>query len=140
MKNYVLKKKSAKKKVTKVKIEDNSFVFKPHISSPDLIKIEKLSLYDKEMTSTILNDKLDKAFRKIMSMYLKFRESDDTEEGSRIVLGEIAKQKGIILHKYKDYLKKEERDKHLKRLKVLENEVKQNILIHSYEEEKSHSR
>ena len=65
-----------------------------------------------------------------------------------IALNELEKEKIVLQRKYKEYIEKEEREKYLKRIKVLENELKEKIVALNlqqkryYEEtmEKGHSR
>lgn len=129
MNNYVIKKKNKNKKIGKFNYEDEGYLFKPNIKSNNLIKISNLSLMNKEMTSPILKKKLDKSFRKLASIILSVLNDEDTTSGDCIMaLDEISKEKAIIRNKYKEYLEKESLEKYLKRIKVLEQEVKEKVV------------
>ncbi len=129
MNNYVIKKKNKNKKIGKFNYEEEGYLFKPNIKSNNLIKISNLSLMDKEMTIPILKKKLDKSFRKLASIILSVLNDEDTTSGDCIMaLDEISKEKAIIRNKYKEYLEKQEQEKYLKRIKVLEQEVKEKIV------------
>lgn len=149
MENYIIKKKNKNKEIIKKISEKNGYVFKPNIKNNNLIKINTLTLQNNEMINGVLKRKLDKSFRKIAGVVLSILNStdDDTTSGDILIaLNEIAKEKSIIAHKYSDYLKKEERDKYLKRLKIMEQELKEKMvylkmsLSMEEEREKGHSR
>ena len=129
MKSYVLKKKNKNKKIGKFNYEAEGYQLKPNIKSANLIKISSLYLMDKEKSNSILKRKIDKSFRRLAAIILSVLKDDDTTSGDVIIaLDEIAKEKSIIRNKYKEYLEKAEQEKYLKRLKVLETEVKEKIV------------
>lgn len=135
MESYVLKKNKKKKKIVKIKFEGEGYQFKPNIKNPNLIQINILSLYDLEATNSILCDKIDRSFRKLAALVLRLlQEEDATSTDACITLDEIAKQKEIIRNK-KEFLKKQEHDKYLKRLKILEAEVKEKLIMLNVQEE-----
>lgn len=144
MKIYILKKKNKNRKIIKLNFKEDGYLFKPNIKNPDLIKITNLSLFNLKDTSPILQKKMNASFRKIASLVYPIINDEDATEGDiAIALDEIAKQKQIIINKYKQYIKKQEYDKGLKRLKILEVELKEKlIIIENYKEEKEerHSR
>ena len=79
--------------------------------------------------SPILKKKLDNSFRRLAAIILSVLNDEDTTSGDCLIaLDEIAKEKSIIRNKYKEYLEKAEQEKFLKRLKVLETEVKEKIV------------
>lgn len=129
MKTYVIKKRNKNKKISKFNYEEEGYPFKPNIKSANLIKISCLNLMDKEKASPILKQKLDKSFRRLAAIILSVLKDEDTTSGDAIIaLDEISKEKSIIRNKYKEYLEKAEQEKFLKRLKVLEAEVKEKIV------------
>ena len=132
MEHYVIKKKNKNRKLNKFDFDETGYVFKPNIKSPNLIKITSLSITNLEITNSILIKKLDKSFRKLSVL----NDEEATSGDATIALNELAKEKGIITRKYREYLKKEEQEKYLKRLKVLEKEVKEKLVTLKLEEEK----
>ncbi len=137
MENYVLKKNNKNKKINKFDFKEKGYIFKPNIKSKNLIQISSLSITNLEITNTILKKKLDKSFRKLASIILNVLNDDDSTSGDvAIVLNELAKEKNVVTRKYKDYLKKEEQTKYLKRLKVLETQLKEKIVYLKLKEEK----
>lgn len=149
MEKYVIKKKNKNKKLSKFDFEEEGYVFKPNIASPNLVSISSLSITNPEITNSILTKKLDKSFRKLASLILRVLKEEDADSGSIVIaLNELAKEKGVIQRKYKEYLKKEEKEKYLKRLKVLEGQLKEKLVylnlrqeqVLDEELEKGHSR
>ncbi len=139
MKTYVIKKRNKNKKISKFNYEDEGYPFKPNIKSANLIKINCLNLMDKEKASPILKQKLDKSFRRLTAIILSVLNDEDTTSGDAIIaLDEIAKEKSIIRNKYKEYIEKAEQEKFLKRLKVLEKEVKEKIVDLKIREEQKY--
>ncbi len=149
MKKYVIKKKNKNRKLNKFNFEEEGYVFKPNIASPNLVSISSLSITNPEITNSILTKKLDKSFRKLASLILRVLKEEDADSGSVVIaLNELTKEKNIIQRKYKEYLKKEEKEKYLKRLKVLEGQLKEKLFylnlrqeqVLKSELEKGHSR
>ena len=148
MEKFVIKKKNKNKKIQKFNFEEMGYVFTPNIKSDGMIKITELSMSNVAYTHPILKKKLDKSFRKLASLILNVLESEDTTAGDVVIaLNELTKEKSVLQRKYKEYIKKEEKEKYLKRLKVLEEQLKQKMLYVQmakpvYEEERieGHSR
>lgn len=137
MENYVIKKKNKNKKLNKFNFKEEGYVFKPNIKSNNLIKISSLSITNLEFTNSILKKKLDTSFRKLAAIILRVLNSDDVASGdATIALDELFREKEKMKNKYQEYLKKEEYEKYMKRLKVLENELKEKLVVLKLEEER----
>ena len=137
MENYLKKKKNKNKKLNKFNFKEEGYVFKPNIKSNNLIKISSLSITNLEFTNSILKKKLDTSFRKLAAIILRVLNSDDVASGdATIALDELFREKEKMKNKYQEYLKKEEYEKYMKRLKVLENELKEKLVVLKLEEER----
>lgn len=137
METYVIKKRNKNRKWSKFPFEEEGYVFKPNIKSPNLIQMSSLSITNLEITNSILTKKLDKSFRKLAALILSvLKDEDATSDSAVIALDELTKEKSIIQRKYKEYLKKEEKEKYLRRLKVLEEQLKEKLVYLKLEEEK----
>ena len=138
---YKIKRKSKKKRIVKFDYENTGYEFKPNIRNGQLIKISNLYIFDEDIINQILVKKNEKAFRRLTAIALSVLNDEDTTSGDAIIaLDEVEKQKSIIIRKYRGYLKKEEELKMLRRLKVLEKELKEKLETLIAEEEKSFSR
>ncbi len=137
MENYIIKKRNKNKKISKFDFEETGYVFKPNIKSKNLIEITNLSILNVELTNVILKKKLDKSFRKLARIILSVLKDEESNSGDILIaLDELAKEKSIITRKYKEYLKKEERDKYLKRLNLLEAQLKEKLFYLNLIEER----
>ena len=132
---YVIKRKSKKKRLVKFIHENCGYEFKPNIKKENLIQINNICLLDENLIQKILIKKQEKAFRRLAAIAMSVLEDDDTTAADAIIaLDEVAKQKSIVLKKYQQYLKKEEEEKMLKRLKMLEKNLKTRLIeIQNYE-------
>jgi hypothetical protein len=125
---YLVKRENKNKRIVSFAYDEVGYEFKPNIKSSNLIKISNLSLMDEELVRKILIEKMDKSFRKLTAVILSVLNDEDTTSGDVIIaLDEVAKEKGIILKKYCNYLKKEEYEKMLKRLKIYEENLKKRL-------------
>lgn len=137
---YLVKRKNKNKKILKFVYDDCGYEFKPNIHNENLIQITNLYLLDEYSVSRILIKKQEKSFRRLAAIALSVITDEDATTGDALIaLDEIARLKNIILKKHKEYLKKEEQDKILKRLKVLENDLKVRLEV-LQNEEITHSR
>lgn len=137
---YLIKRKNKNKKILSFFYESCGYEFKPNIQNDKLIKISNLYIVDEILINKILIKKINKSFRRLAAIALSVINDEDATTGDAIIaLDEIAKQKSNILNKYQKYLFKEEQEKILKRLKVLEKDLKDRLVV-LQSEEKNFSR
>lgn len=135
---YFVKRKNRNKKIVEFKYEEIGYEFKPNIHSPEFIQISNLHLMDENLINKILIKKAEKSFRRLAAIALSVINDEDSTTGDAVIaLDEIAKQKSIILKKYHKYLQKDQEEKLLKRLKVVEKDLKLR-LIDLQEQEKNY--
>ena len=77
------------------------------------------------MVSSILEDKIIKKYNLLIKIIYDLISSDDTTSGDVLAAyTELDRIRNIMLYKYHEYLRKEFVDKYLKKLYVLEMELK----------------
>ena len=115
-------------------------------------KIKELIIVNPDIISALISHNFDKKFQKIVELFFFFNDYDEDSTGTSLMmaLDEVAHLRTIIINKYKRYLKKEKEEEFLKKLKVLENElrvkiidfklIKEQSLVHNNIEEKNKSR
>lgn len=115
-------------------------------------KIKELIIVNPDIISALISHNFDKKFQKIVELFFSSNEYDEDSTGTSLMmaLDEVAHLRTIIINKYKRYLKKEKEEEFLKKLKVLENElrvkiidfklIKEQSLVHNNIEEKNKSR
>lgn len=116
------------------------------------LKIKELIIVNPDIISALISHNFNKRFQKIVELFFNSNDYDEDATGTNLMmaLDEVAHLRTIIINKYKRYLKKEKEEEFLKKLKVLENElrvkiidfklIKEQSLVHNNREEKNKSR
>ncbi len=129
MSSYVLKNSDEEKKVLLYE-EKTSYSFSP---KKGYKRVKKITVLDQEILSKILEEKVTKSYNKLIKIIYDLINSEDTTSGDILVtFTEIDRIKDILLYKYNKKLKKEFIDKYLKKLYLLEQELKK-ININTYD-------
>lgn len=129
MNSYVLKNSDEEKKVLLYE-EKTSYSFSP---KKGYKRVKKITVLDQEILSKILEEKVTKSYNKLIKIIYDLINSEDTTSGDILVtFTEIDRIKDILLYKYNKKLKKEFIDKYLKKLYLLEQELKK-ININTYD-------
>ena len=121
MNSFILKNYDEKKKVLLYE-EKKSYSFTP---KKGYKKVKKITVLDKDMTSSILEDKIIRKYNLLIKIIYDLISSDDTTSGDVLAAyTELDRLRNIMLYKYHEYLRKEFIDKYLKKLYILELELK----------------
>ena len=132
MNSYILKNDDEEKKVLLYK-EQTGYSFSP---KKGYKKIKKITVLDADMVSGILEDKIIKAYNRLLKIiYSLIMAGDETTSGDVLVAyTELDRIRNILLYKYNQYLKKEFVEKYMKKLYVLELELKKVHVLELTEE------
>ncbi len=147
MLNYLVDKKVRFKEYTILEINDG-YSFAPHLNTDKYIKVKKVKIVNSVMIEKILTTKFEKQFRQLVSLALNvLNDEEASEEGTEIVLGEVELIREILLNRYEKYMSQEKEKLFLKKLRIIENEIrmkqikiKQKIMFMQMEEELSRGR
>ena len=121
MNSFILKNDEKEKKVLLYE-EKKSYSFTPKNGYK---RVKKITVLDKDMVSSILEDKIVKKYNLLIKIIYDLITSDDTTSGDVLAAyTELDRIRNILLYKYNEYLRKEFIDKYLKKLYVLELELK----------------
>ena len=121
MNSFIMKNDDEEKKVL-VYGEKKSYCFTPKNGYK---RVKKITVLDKDMVSSILEDKIVKKYNLLIKIIYDLITSDDTTSGDVLAAyTELDRIRNILLYKYNEYLRKEFIDKYLKKLYVLELEFK----------------
>ena len=145
MASFLIKKIEVNQKIIKFDNDMEGYMFRPNLN---MAKIDTITLYNETMISNILSKKLQKNFERLAMITYDIITSNDDEDGTSdttIALDEIVRLKGLLINKYNKYLSKELEKEYLKKLLLLEKELKSKLLLYkAYNEilssEKGHSR
>ena len=101
------------------------YVFKPKTKSDSYIKVKEVKIVDPKMIDKILTMKFDKLFKQVVAMALTVINDDDaTDDDAEIVLDEVELEREILLNRYKKFLNYEKEQLFLKKLRLIENEMR----------------
>ncbi len=121
MNSFILKNDDEEKKVLLYE-EKKSYSFTP---KKGYKRVKKITVLDKDMVSSILEDKIEKKYNLLIKIIYDLITSDDTTSGDVLAAyTELDRIRNILLYKYNEYIRKEFIDKYLKKLYVLELELK----------------
>lgn len=134
---YVLKKRNKSFKVIKSDYPFKGFKFKPN---NDLIKA--INILDDKLINIILSSKINTMFTRLLMIVNDAFNSDDNPDGASIALDEITMVRNAITNKYEKFLKKEKQELYLKKLDLVEEEMrfKYYTMQNNYKEEKGKGR
>ena len=126
--------------------DKSGYDFKPKIMS-SFCEINKITIFNPSMIDIILSKKIEKQFKRVAAITYDVLSSDDDESASDavIALDDVSKLRAIILNKYQKFLDKEKEKMYIKKLRILENQLRSKIAferqyIESYEENKGKGR
>ena len=101
--------------------------FKPKnkLSKEDIINVDEMVIINPSLIEKLISKKCKKTLERILKLRSFIYDDDETgEESVTLALNEIAKFKELLDTKYKEYMKEKEYKLMLKKLEILENEVK----------------
>ena len=97
-----------------------------------MIDVDEMILVDNDLIKILIDKKVRRGFDKILNMYMILEEDEDSSSGDwDLILDEVERFKKHVLAKYKEYLKKEEEKKILKKIDIIKKEIanKKSLLI-----------
>ena len=101
--------------------------FKPKnkLSKEDIINVDEMVIINPSLIEKLISKKCKKTLERILKLISFIYDDDETgEESVTLALNEIAKFKELLDTQYKEYMKEKEYKLMLKKLEILENEVK----------------
>lgn len=108
--------------------ELDGYVFKPKPGRGNYINVNEVKIVDRVMIDKILSIKFNKSFKRLVSLALRVvndeTDSADTDEACRIVLGEVELVREVLLNRYQKFLSYEKEQLFLKKLRLIENELR----------------
>ena len=135
MNNYLLTADDQKKEIIKIEVS-KSYSFKPKRMTRKYVNAKSITVYDEAALANILMQKYIKRYNRLISIFSSIIESDDTTDSDYMMcLDELEKLKGMLVHKYAKFLKKEVYDKFITDLIYIDNFMKEKIIAVAYEEQ-----
>ncbi len=135
MPNYLVKKVSKTGEIIYMQYRLDGYEFKPRNKAKASVSLDKITIIKPSMIDLVLTQKIDNKIKKIIRLVMYILNTDDdTTNPSDVMLAlnEITRLRSVILNKYQDFISKEKESLFLKKLRILENELRIKNL--SYEE------
>ena len=125
---YVIEKNGKDMKLVYYSVNMVGLGVEPKNGVPGLtIKAKKIVLVDSKLRDAYIKQRINKKIDKVIKFMLLILNDEDTTEGDvGMVLDEINKLKGIVIKKYKEYMKVSEYKALLTKLIIIEEEFKKN--------------
>lgn len=130
-KNYLLVKNRFNKEVSYINYDrEKGFRFNPVNNDEDSISVNQMVIINPNFISRILTKKT----KRKLELYLQYivelldEDSDTDITGLRSALNDITRYKDIVINKYKKYLDERYFELYMKKLSLLEYELKMKIL------------
>ena len=134
---YVIKKRNKIYDVIEIEYPFKGFKFKTKNNDIDSINVINDKMIDK-----VLTNKLNSMFTRLLMIVNDAFNTDDNPEGTTIALDEITMVRNQIRNKYAKFLNKEKEALYLKKLELIEEEMKMKFYTYqeSYVENKGKGR
>lgn len=124
MTSYVIKKKNKNNEIVYMEYSMPGQTFTPK-TIVSYLNVKNVKIVDEELNNAILTIKFEQKFQKLIKLVNYYLNTDDdTSSDSTLILDEIALIKGMILNKYNKYLSASKTELFLKKLSVIEKEIK----------------
>lgn len=109
------------------KLDGYNLKAKENAHFQDAIDVSRIIIIQPTFIEKIATKKLNAKFDKfisLMSVVCEMEDSDESGEGYRIALNEASKLRMELINKYKKYITDEKLDLMLKKIEILEDELK----------------
>lgn len=125
---YVIEKNGKDMKLVYYSVNMVGLNVEPKNGVPGLtIKAKKVILVDPELRDAYIKQRINKKIDRVIKFMLRILNDEDTTEGDvGMVLDEINKLKGIVIKKYREYMKVSEYKALLTKIIIIEEEFKKN--------------
>jgi len=109
--------------------ELDGYKFKPRSKNGKYIKVNEVTIVDRVMIDKILSMKFDKSFKQLVGMAMTVINDDDADEDSAmIVLDEVELVRQVLLNRYQKFLNYDKEQLFLKKLRLIENELRMKLV------------
>lgn len=124
MSSYLINKKAKNDSVVSIE-ELDGYKFKPKTKNGEYLKVSEVTIVDRVLIDKILTIKFNKSFNKVARLAIKVINDDDsTDDDAAIVLDEVELVRQILLNRYQKFLNQEKEKLFLKKLRLIENELR----------------
>ena len=127
MKSFIIKELKKSLKIEDFELKDSGFKYK--IKNNNDLGVKEITIVSPDIVSDLISHNFDKKYKKILEFYFNSLQDEDTNEGNLLLaLDEITRLRNSLIKKYNIYVKRKVLEKLLKKLKILENEIRSKII------------
>ena len=129
MKSFVIKKIDSILELDEPLTQIEGFKYIPKVKNK--LKVNQMIVVNPEIIYSLVDFSFNKKYKKILELYLLIlqNEENSTSDGNLMeILNETARLRSILIRKYQKFLSKQATEKFLKKLKIIENEVRAKII------------
>ncbi len=126
MSNYYIEKTTETKEIIYMRYRINGYNFKPKNDAHNSFNLHKITVVKPSLIDGILSQKVEKQISKIVRlvMYILNTDEDANPGDTMLALNEIARLRSVILNRYQDFITQENETIFLRKLRILENELR----------------
>lgn len=147
-KNFVVKKNEEENTITYMEYEKRKgFKVKPKnkVNIDDMINVNEMIIINPSLIEKLIDKKSERTLNKLFKMLSLLGDEEDDDAGFMVILDEVARFKNLVMSKYIEYMKEEKYKILLKKIEILEEEIKARrktyiTYYNNYEEETRKSR
>jgi DNA primase len=124
MPNYIIKKKNKNNEIVYMEYGLPGYVFVPK-NKVAYLNVKNVRVVDNKLTDVILTTKFEEMFKKLMKITNRVLNDEDAgSDDTALALDEVTLIREILLNKYQQFLNKDKEALFLKKLRVVENEIR----------------
>lgn len=136
---FVVKKDAVSDVITYMEYEKlKGFNVKPkdNMHFDDMINVNEMVIINPTLIEKLVSKKCKRTMEKIITMtsVIDSADEDDSDSFFGLILDEVARFKALLMNKYVDYMEKEEYKLLMKKLEIIEKEVKlrKSVMLQDY--------
>jgi hypothetical protein len=124
MASYVIRKKNKNNEIVYMEYSMPGYTFSPK-KIVSYLNVKNIKVIDNQMSDNILSIKFTERFKKLLKLVSLYLNDDDASDSdTSLVLDEVSQIKSILLNKYQKFINNEKEELFLKKLRLIENEIK----------------
>lgn len=136
VKRFVVSKRELKDAIVYLEYKNNGFYVKPKkkLTFDDMIKVDEMVVINQSLIDKLVSRKCKINLKRILEMAANMYDDEDDDNGDTVnnILDDIMRFRMLLDNKYKNYMDQKEYKKYLKKLEIIESEVKLKQLSRKY--------
>ena len=136
VKRFIVSKRELKDAIVYLEYKNNGFYVKPKkkLTFNDMIEVDEMVVINQTLIDKLVSRKCKINLKRILEMTANMYDEEDDDNGDTVnnILDDIMRFRMLLDNKYKNYMDQKEYKKYLKKLEIIESEVKLKQLSRKY--------